>query len=341
MDSNNPPPDSMQLVPAGSDSSVFPQQGTFDWTRLLDSTVNFGVRMLGRYCNAGVDPYTLQIARRIAWPFQMSDLGSRRLDKAISNMQAQFSLGNVLEFGSGIDHVARSLANTAEGRRWMMLASSLSAVHDYSYSARVMLSLVEMSVPKGLRLPTPSTQQWRSLIRLCSGILATSGFPKVMDEFTTVSGAGSPGSFTYDLAAKPQAVAGALIALRDLSRGSTESITLRGRSSCGWVAAVAQYFFDARIEIRDTRGDMVYPHNTHEIRPQVLVFYEITGGPDLEISAQVHQVHSATDIMLPDDDEVDITGRVAWASVLRDIFGLDMMSLMGKNVVHRWSRVNS
>ena len=320
-----------------------PNQGQIDWVALANTTVSASVGFLSRMSGAGVDPFTVAVGQAVASKFQMSRLGIHRLESAVNNLRYASMMGDALWFGFGINHVIRSLMHTNEGATCVMLCSILSESRTSVLSARVLFELTttySSSSSDATRL-TPSLQQWEALVKACAGTLSATPFGTVVDQMVMLVSQhriSNPRNGHSRHVGDPESVAAVLNALGRLSMGHLVTLTISGGSDCGWIAAVAYWFFDIAVEIRDVDGQVVYPldNRPDASRRTLVVVQTLEQSTALQATSEAYTVADITrDIMARDQapDELsfnlnDLQTRVSWQSVLRQTFGRQASTLL-------------
>src|SRR5215471_8418093 len=125
----------------GSPNSLFPQQGTIDWTTLGNTVVQGSLAILNRMSAAGVQPATYGAGLALASRFQLGELGKRRMDEALQNLTGRSGFNEVLFFGFGYKSFISILAEKQQGINCIALCGCLETLHTVPISARVLASL--------------------------------------------------------------------------------------------------------------------------------------------------------------------------------------------------------
>ncbi|KAL8835829.1 MAG: hypothetical protein Q9176_006710 [Flavoplaca citrina] len=136
----------------------------------------------------------------------------------------------------------------------------------------------------------------------------------------------------------PESVAAVLNALGRLSTGDLVTLTISGGCDCGWIAAVAYWFFDIAVEIRDIDGQVLYPlDNRPDASGRTLVVVQnLERSTALQAISEAYTVADITKDILardqaPDDLSFnlnDLQIRVSWQTVLRQTFGRQASALL-------------
>ena len=320
-----------------------PNQGQIDWVALANTTVSASVGFLSRMSGVGVDLFTVAVGQAVASKLQMSRLGIHRLESAVNNLRHASMMGDALWFGFGINHIIRSLMHTTEGATCVMLCSILSESRTSVLSARVMFELTttySSSSSDATRL-TPSLQQWEALVKACAGTLSATPFGTVVDQMVMLVSQhriSNPRNGHSRHVGDPESVAAVLNALGRLSMGHLLTLTISGGCDCGWIAAVANWFFEIPVEVRDIAGEVVYPldNRPDASRRTLVVVQTQERSTTLQATSEAYTVADITlDVLARDharggsfSNMDDLQTRVPWQSVLRQTFGRQASALL-------------
>lgn len=157
-----------------SSSSVFTQQGTVDWVALSNSSVTCSVAVLARLSRAGIDLYTLQVGRAICCNFSLESQSQQRVLQAVTRLRKYGSFDRIVWFGFGIKNVVTDLSETEQGLSLIALTAALSITYDSMTVAQILRGLCFFG--KSSEGFTPALRQWKILVELCAGILASTDF---------------------------------------------------------------------------------------------------------------------------------------------------------------------
>ena len=308
---------------SGSSSSLV-TQGTIDWTQIARATIEFQVSFISRLAAADVSQLTLLTGQVIFSEFRLSTIGRKRLQTALDGLQSFSSLGNVVWFGFGIKHLVRVLSETDQGVTILTICGCLAEVMTTRACASICLELAkEFGAPAELR---PSAQQWCNLVEVCSGILRSTTFSSIAEQFMSFSRS-RPLAAAFDEFGsfdEPQSIAKALRTLSRISSGDLASVTLTGGSSCGWIAAIGFYFLGLHVEIQGLDGNTLYASTDAADSIQILVCY---GDPNsrlgTEISKVTYHIKTINQIFRSGEKKYDfiMSGTVPWDNCLQYTFG--------------------
>ena len=118
-----------------------------------------------------------------------------------------------------------------------------SRSHDSFLASQGLKALADEYTPPG-RL-TPALSQWCAFIDFCSGAVEDSQFPMLVEGFSCLAGDTNQGCIRRPLhtPTTAKALAGALKELPRASNGSLRIVTFECDIGCGWIAAVANWYY--------------------------------------------------------------------------------------------------
>ena len=296
--------------------------------------------ILSRYAAARVNPYTALVGEVLCQGFRLTAVGRKKLETAVGNLKAVRSLGNTLEFGFGIEDVVRTMAQTERGCVCLALCAALKECYSDDIAVEVLLEMARLVSVEGQYMP--SSRSWKDLLSACAGTLSASKFPYLAEHLMQLSddkqrlGAfqrldASPKSFRT--CSRPDSIAEALFSLAQISRGEMQAIKIYGGPDAGWLAALAEWMLDLKIEIRNLDGTLYYTHGDTE-NTQVTIIMRKRGD---EISHNM--LESEKTFVLNDlnqifekegksPDAVVVSGRLEWKHALSSAFLSDFKNLM-------------
>ncbi|KAM0185589.1 hypothetical protein ACHAPI_012095 [Fusarium lateritium] len=326
-----------QAGPPGPPSTAvgFQQQGTIDWTTVANGTVSFSVKVLSQLSKAGVEALTICAARAIFSNVKLGNNGELRLHRALQNIRAFPSIDKVLWFGFGVRHIIWNMQESAEGLACLAICASLTESYTTTAAAKIMRDLFLVYKPPSEL--TPSLSQWKALVEASEGLLAPTEFGLVLHGLTKLYA--RDGLPNTRACGPPKDIAIVLRQLFEVSAGRMDRFYLSGGADCAWIAAVAHWLLDLRVEIQDQDGTTLYrPDGTRsQLFPdaQVIIAYS-QDDDEPHVSLQVTQKHYVIPsghviFVRHPSDENDILsyGRVAWDTCLVDTFGTPMKLLLG------------
>ncbi|KAM0214094.1 hypothetical protein ACHAQI_003714 [Fusarium lateritium] len=326
-----------QAGPPGPPSTAvgFQQQGTIDWTTVANGTVSFSVKVLSQLSKAGVEALTICAARAIFSNVKLGNNGELRLHRALQNIRAFPSIDKVLWFGFGVRHIIWNMQESAEGLACLAICASLTESYTTTAAAKIMRDLFLVYKPPSEL--TPSLSQWKALVEASEGLLAPTEFGLVLHGLTKLYA--RDGLPNTRACGPPKDIAIVLRQLFEVAAGRMDRFYLSGGADCAWIAAVAHWLLDLRVEIQDQDGTTLYrPDGTRsQLFPdaQVIITYS-QDDDEPHVSLQVTQKHYVIPsghviFVRHPSDENDILsyGRVAWDTCLVDTFGTPMKLLLG------------
>ncbi|KAL4933774.1 uncharacterized protein BDV17DRAFT_250478 [Aspergillus undulatus] len=323
--------DNSALVPSDSGPS-FAQQGTVDWTQLAKSSLTLSLEVLSRLNQAGVESFTLAVGQAVFSPFLIPPDVQRKIQFVLGSLRPFSSYGNILWFGFGIKHVVRLLVESEQGVACVALCGGLSVSYDKFYCAQVLRSMTEFqSTPSHLR---PSISQWSNLINVCSGTLATSDFPNIVEGFCRLWHDKDLDYRRRRGATPPTALAEALTVLSAVSGGALHSATFAGGPDCAWVAALAEWVLCLTVEVLDAEtGQCLYQKlgdaRNETPRVRILRTFDVQSSM-IQIKDKTCFLPTGADILRRSEggERCFSGGRSTWDSILADSFPAGPLNLL-------------
>lgn len=308
-----------QLVPSAGAS--FQQSGQVDWVSLSRSVVQISVGTLARLSRAGVDAYTVQVGKALCWNLELSAKVQDNLVEEIKNLKYAKFCDNLLWFGFGIKQVVEDLAETEQGLALVALCSALTTNYDVFYAAQVLRQLcLQAKAPQQFM---PSLQQWKALLRLCSGILMDSAFERLLNGLHRHLRGSKP--ISNSQAIEPASIAKGLSDLALLSKGSIVRLSFIGGEDCCWLAAFAKWALSLDVAIYDATDSLIYlSQDRMSETPQVIFNLDVKTS-DTVLSSQktslVPRSQSLIKLEARDHSASSLRFASTWATILRDTFG--------------------
>lgn len=316
-----------QLIPSAGAS--FQQSGQLDWVSLSRSVVQISVGTLARLSRAGVDAYTVQVGKALCWNLELSPKVQDDLVEEIKNLKCAKFCDNLLWFGFGIKQFVADLAETEQGLALVGLCSALTMNYDVFYAAQVLRQLcLQAKAPQQF---VPSLQQWKALVRLCSGILMDSPFQLLLNGLQRLVRGSKP--IIGQEAMEPASIAKGLLNLALLSKGSIVHLSFSGGEDCCWLATFAKLVLSLDVAIYDAIGSLVYlSQDQMSETPQVSFNLDVKASNTV-VSAQktslVPRGQSLIKLEARDGSASNLSSFSTWATILHDTFGSAVDILLG------------
>ncbi|KAF5700133.1 hypothetical protein FMUND_14438 [Fusarium mundagurra] len=323
------PPMSQDLQP--STAVGFQQQGTVDWTRIMSGSVTFSVDVLSRLSRAGVEAFTIYAARAIFSNVKIGPNGELRLHRALDTLTAFPSFGKVLWLGFGVKHIIWSMQESIEGLNCLGICACLTECYSTTVAAKIIRELFLLYDPPAEL--SPALRQWAALVEISGGLLASSEFGLVLHGLTKLCL--MDGQRNLRSSGSPKDIALVLKEVFEVSAGRLDRLLLSGGADCAWIAAVAHWLLDLRVEVQDQDGTIIYRpdgmRSKSSLDSQVIITYH--GGPSIEllrVSGKYYAIHSGRLLFQYSEHEDTMScGRLPWESCLVDTFGDPMRMLLG------------
>lgn len=331
---------------ANASGDSFAQQGSLDWVGLSRSSVAFTVDILGRYMAAGVQPFTIMVGQELAKNLRLSATGQDNIHNALNSLQSYRGLGDVIWFGFGLRSLVRTLGSTTEGKGLVALCAALGESFHEDFAASVLHSMTaSYSPPSGFM---PSLKEWQTLVKACTGVLAHSKFPILVDSFTRLCPkqrqlqqklhARRSGQIADVSCPDPSDLSVTLLALGMLSRNRYQEVTIKGGVGTGWLAAMGEWLYGFSVSIIDAKGMTIYQTTDSVSRSGLTIQLDVDSAPaptatrdlTLAVSSTTFSLRDRPGIMklLSISDPPFYGGRLPWEECFREAFGLEFAELM-------------
>ena len=327
---------------------AFQQQGSLDWTSLATNSGIFSIQLFQRVSAANVDLYTILVAHNVCGRLLCGSEGRKRFMKALQSCSGLAGYRNILWFGFGIKHIASALVATEQGTMCAALCSCLAECYTTDYAAEILMEMSMVSLPADEE--QPSLLQWHDLVNSCAGLVAKSTFALRAEQMMRLVGESRIASPNRQFAvhlytsergtADKTDIAKTLLGLGKLSKKSLFQMTIVGGADAGFVAAIADWLLDLRVEIRgrkDTESaceeTLFRSNNCHpNDQPQLLVIYQKNvAGDSIHCEGQTYRLPDARQVIRREDGSPrhnGLTGRVSWEKALEHTFNRDFKRLM-------------
>ncbi|RVX73305.1 hypothetical protein B0A52_02947 [Exophiala mesophila] len=278
-----------------------------DWNAVCSKTQTFTADQLLSYNAAGIDPFLILVAQVLGQQFSIAAKGQRNLANAFASLpQAEF-FGLTMGIGHSDRHPARLLANLDGGFDFLGICGCLSENYSEDVVVGVIVGLLKVfQIPDRL---LPSDSQWRNLIHLCHGVLASSGFGLL------ITRAGTAVNLTGS-SANIRTIIHGLWGMSDLVQGSQRKISIDAGSDAFWFAAVAEWLFDLSFVVDNVQGlTLLSSPGVETNKIQVSIS---TRDPSFrEDSPDLLPLSEA----FPNSSTPVTGGRVTWEKIFRSCFG--------------------
>ena len=327
---------------------AFPQQGAVDWVTLSSNAANLSIQLLQRISTHGVDAYTILVGQIVCGNLVCGSDGRQRFVNALKVCNGLAGYRNTLWFGFGIKHIASALTATDQGTSCAALCASLAECYSTDFAAEILMEMTRESVPPNE--PTPSLLQWLQLIRSCAGLVTKSTFGIRAEQMMRLAGERriafedrrhGQNSYTGDRGvAHKLEIARTLLGLGKLSRGQLFQMTVVGGADAGFIAAIADWLLDIRVEIRGWE-DITIQHQEIVFRsrncgpdqePQLLVIYEKDVSKNsLHCVGQTYRLPDAHQMIRKGETWTQaalLSGRVPWQNAFEYTYSRDFKKLM-------------
>ena len=341
-------PITLDVIPG---TKSFPQSGSWNMLDLSTAPIRGSFGALSRYSAARVNPYAAVVGETLCSIFQLGPRGRKNIDGAVEKLKVVGTLGKTLEIGFAIEDIVRIMARTDQGRICVAFCGALKECYSDDMAVEILLEMARLVNVDAQYMP--SSQSWKELLAACAGTLASSKFPLLAEHYMQLPkndhrlGAYhrfdcSPGSVRS--CSSPKSIAEALFGLARITRSDMQAVTFIGGNDLGWLAAVAQWFFDLRLviyladeqeeELCHRNCDTVLHQNCELDDAQVKFIFQRAVRNTEQSLTTVGQTFLLDDVSKLFEEEsrgpdaVLVSGRVEWKNALNVSFGSDFQELM-------------
>ncbi|KZO99571.1 hypothetical protein CALVIDRAFT_525174 [Calocera viscosa TUFC12733] len=231
---------------AGSTSGGFSTQGQIDITSIVYSLLQFGLAILERASQVGIERLTLEAGHSVGAKLTLGYRAAHRVKQEISQSHAFSWTWTVLHTCIGTKHVVRRLAESREGLSMLSLVGCLSELYSVDICAEILESLFDM-----LRQPSelmPSKDQWIRLVSVCRQAVPTTAFKDMLARMPNSQF--QPRHHSIATTTHVKAIAEALCYFLKPTE-PLRIVYLAGGPDCGRIAAIVHWLKDYSVEICD------------------------------------------------------------------------------------------
>ena len=318
----------------------FVQQGQVDWVAFGNTIWSASAAVLQRFAAAGIQPVTYGAGLVLASQFQLDRLGHWRMVKAVESLRAVPVLENLLWIGFGYQSVVRTMGESVAGLKSLALCACLTEVHSEEFSAWVLSELWQVSgFPDEFE---PSYTQFLALVKVSAGVVSATEFSTILDTMLGDQIWRQPSDSTsgYEegevsgvedgvlAASSAKDLANALHGLFMVSRGDVETIVITGGSECAFLAGLAHWLFNMRIQVHNSQGRSIFK-NDEEKPAQVIFQYGELRTNAIQIAHTTYVLGHCRDIFgtTQESEKSSLMIRTSWNGCFSRVFGTTFQRL--------------
>lgn len=304
---------------------------------------NFLAEHIADLSAARTNPYAIQVAVKICSQLKLSISGQRRLNKALNDLPQIVSSDPNLAFAWHADHVIRSPKIHDGSYEHLLLTVVLAECFHETYAAEVFHHMARQKLPS--TQSTPHIYQWLDLLHFCNGILACDDFGLFVENFILLDpySVTPGGKYSSDRClTPPESLAAVLLAVGEVISGKRSQLTIRGGGVIGWIAALAEHFYDLSVSIEAKMGDHLHgPKDGAQLsliytdKPELVIEDATMPALAKEVSNISLSAFSAQIHFLP------FGGRVTWQALLPQVFGKAYHTLEHDHAKTMYSAIGS
>lgn len=243
-----------------------------DWATFRKEPLFFSSAQLARYSRTEVDPYVIEISKSLCRSFPLCLEAKNHLGR---KFRCAPEVAKESEStGSELPSVVSQIAESEEGLLFLGILGVLTEYYNNTSVATVFDELAKWKkVPEDL---APTAQSWKTVATLLGNRLGSDEFRSAVDRYTQLG----QDSITHDLQHTDGfTVMVALNTMGDLSCGREKGTpTAYVGKDAGWLAAVAEWLFDLKIELRSQKSCVLFSNSGKE-KPQFSFQFKPPGVP--------------------------------------------------------------
>lgn len=317
----------------------FMQQGQVDWVAFGNTIWSASAAILQRFADAGIQPVTYGAGLGLASQFQLDRLGQWRMEKAVESLRTVPVFENLLWIGFGYQSVVRTMGETVAGLKLLALCACLTEIHSEEFSAWVLSDLWQVSgFPDEF---APSHTQFLALVKVTAGVVSATEFSTILDTMlgdqiwrqASESGSGYKNGEVSGLesgvleASNAEDLAKALHGLFKVSRGDVETIIITGGSECAFLAGLAHWLFNLRIQVQNSQGQSIFKND--EKPAQVIFQYGELRSNAIQIAHTTYVLEHSRAVFgrIRESEETNLIVRTPWNGCLSRVFGTTFQQL--------------
>jgi hypothetical protein len=225
----------------------------FDWDSFRNTPPTLSTEQISSSAKIEIDTGTLKLAIHLCNQYPIPKSRKQELATALERSivskvqpESKIVLGDNLYY---LLKLVNNLAAYGNGISLLCICNILGKYYPADSIVKIFEELVkESNVPHDL---VPTHDSWQTLIPLFESLQGPPTFGAMVDKYTAL------GNLEEEVAERPElahigalGVVGHLMAMAHLVRGEQPWILAVASRDAGWVAAVAEWLFDLKIELR-------------------------------------------------------------------------------------------
>ena len=242
---------------------------------------------------------TLQVGIALASHFNFGPIGQQRVEEIINTQPSGVALvQEKLWIGFKPESLMYTMASTAGSLKLAALCACLVDLHSVSATATILTDLLSyLGCPKRYR---PTRTQLSGLASTCTGVMVKASFGELVgDLLGDLLWEVSEDDVCDDLMDKDTShIPRALESLFQVSKGKVSNISMLGGCAATFVAALAHWLLELKVQVVSTRGELVFRSCPDSGVYCYLDTLQTLGG-QAETACLVHVIH----------DNIDYEGR--------------------------------
>ena len=227
--------------------------GYFNWAAFRTTALNLSAERLSNCSKIGIDVYALELAKHLCNHYPILESRKQSLVTSVeSSIHPDVDIDRKLDLRDDVYcllKVINELASSGSGLAFLCICNVLGNHYTSQSMEKIFEELVkEAGVPEDL---VPTEEAWQSLYPLFNSFQGPPMFTALVEKYTAL------GNEEPWASARPEirhmgalSIVSAFMAMWHLARGKQPWIIALAGMDAGWKAAVAEWLFGLKIELR-------------------------------------------------------------------------------------------
>lgn len=266
---------------------------------------------LQRFSSGNIDTWTLTLGQALCSRFKFAPLGHRNIGSALYNLPGEQFQQEQFEIGYGSQHVIHVLLRSADGVALATIVGVLAEYFQEDFVVDFFLLLAKKTnVPASLR---PLEDQWRRIVQVLYGVLATSTFGQC-SMLTELSSAGASTDFDLDN------VLGGLETLSHITQTKEKGTIITCGAEVSFLAAAATWLFDLRHKVEGSQI-ATSPDSSMTSGTETEIVFKMQHMEDMNYTDSTDSSANALPTYRHSVDVHSNAGRVPFDKIFQTTFG--------------------
>lgn len=263
--------------------------GYFNWAAFRTTALNLSAERLSNCSKIRIDVYALELAKHLCNHYPILEFRKQSLVTSVeSSIDPDVDIDRKLDLQDDVYcllKVINELASSGSGLAFLCICNVFGNYYTSQSMEKIFEELVkEAGVPEDL---VPTEEAWQSLYPLFNSFQGPPMFAALVEKYTAL------GNEEPWASARPEirhmgalSIVSAFMAMSHLARGKQPWILALAGMDAGWKAAVAEWLFGLKIELRGSfqeerlRGErLIYTNCLSGEKTQMVIRFNPPGDP--------------------------------------------------------------